>query len=84
MDQAHDEALAGRWQPRVVTCYAGRAIAEFRKEHADDLKAGDLSYVELLPEGEVPVDPLIGGGFDPEQARRNYAEHMAKWGQPVD
>ena len=81
MDQAHDERLADRWQPRVVTCWAGRVLADFRKDHEDQIKPGDLVHLELLPEGQTATDPL---GYDPVRAREAWLEQQRKYGLIAD
>ena len=82
VDEAHDEALADRWQPRVAICYARRAITQFEDDHKGDIKPGDLVWLELLPEGEQVVDPLKGRvEYDPVKAREAWLEHQRKWGQ---
>lgn len=72
-----DERTAGRWQAHTDTCYAGAAIDEFRSQHGDDLEAGAVVYLTLLPEGEQAQDLV---SFDPERAAAAYAEHAAKFG----
>lgn len=76
MDVAHDPATQGRWQPEVVTCYAGQAKREFVTDNQEELR-DSMVVVRLLPEGEHVRNPLA---FDPEQAAREQAELRGRLG----
>lgn len=77
VEVAHNDDLAHRMQVEVVTCYAGAALGEFRKKHAESMEPGQLAYVRLLDEGEDASDPLE---FNPERARQEYERHMTSLG----
>lgn len=66
-----DPDTEGRWEPTVQECFARAAIAEFQEKNKDDMPAGALVGVHLLPEGVEAVDPLE---FNPARAA---AEHAA-------
>lgn len=72
-----DPATEGRWEPTVTECYARAALEEYQERHKDDLPAGALVGVRLLAEGEEAKDSLK---YDPERARREYAEHKERFG----
>lgn len=72
-----DPETEGRWQPTVTECYARAALEEWQERHKDDLPPGALVGVRLLAEGEQSQDALE---FDPERARREYAEHKERFG----
>lgn len=81
IDEAHDASKRDRLQVHVANCYAAEVKAQFIEKHRDDLDAGALVYVTLLPEGQEAKDPLT---YDPEAAAAIYAEHMRQLGQSDD
>lgn len=74
-DDCTDPEKSGRWQVVTETAYAGAVLAEYQQSH-DDLPAGTLLGVRLLPEGEQPVDPLV---FDAETAAAEFAAHQKRF-----
>lgn len=65
----------------METAYAAAALEEFQQEHKDDLPAGALLGVRLLPEGETPTNPLE---YDAATAAAEYAAHRRRLGLTDD
>ena len=66
--ECQDSSTEGRWQVNSEICYAREAISEFQEKHKDDLPAGLMLGVELLPMGVIPRDPLEVGEEDARAA----------------
>lgn len=75
--ESTDSATEGRWQPTVSSCFARAALEEYQERHKDDLPAGALVGVRLLPEGVEVVDELE---FNGDRAEQEYRQHQERFG----
>lgn len=71
-----DPMTEGRWQPTVTACLARAALEEYQERHKDDLPAGALVGVRLLPEGAEVTDDLEFDADVAEQAHREMQERL--------
>ena len=74
--ESMDSATEGRWQPTVSSCFARAALEEYQERHKDDLPAGALLGVRLLPEGVEVTDELEFDERIAEQAHREMQERL--------
>ena len=77
IEVCHDEEAQDRWQPRISTCYATRAVEDFREAHRDDIGPAAIISAHLLPAGEEAHDPLA---YDPARAAAEFAAQEARYG----